>query len=81
MFTNPVEELDPRVKLDQEIREPRTLPAGPPDNVSERVHELSEVCYLEGFLVECNHPGMPLRMRLRDLKEFATKVMPECTGE
>ncbi len=76
VFTNPGEELDDGVKLDWDFLEPRTLLVGSPDNVVEKVQELQEVCNLEYLLVEFTHTGLPLRKTLKNLEEFATKVMP-----
>ena len=80
VFTNPGEELDDDVKLDWDFLEPRTLLVGSPDNVIEKVQELQEVCNLEYLLVEFAHAGLPLRKTLRNLEEFATKVMPRFGG-
>ena len=80
VFTNPGEELDPGVKLDWEFLEPRTLLVGSPDNVAEKVQELQEVCNLDYLLVEFTHPGIPLQRTLKNLENFATKVMPRFTG-
>ncbi len=80
VFTNPGEELDPGVKLDWDFLEPRTLLVGSPDNVAEKVHELREVCNLDYLLVEFTHPGMPLGRTLKNLENFATKVMPRFTS-
>ena len=76
VFTNPGEELDPGVKLDWDFLEPRTLLVGSPENVTEKVQELQEVCNLDYLLVEFTHPGMPLKRSLKNLENFATKVMP-----
>ena len=76
VFTNPGEELDPGVKLDWDFLEPRSLLVGSPDNVAEKVQELREVCNLGYLLVEFSHAGMPLRQTLRNLENFAVKVMP-----
>ena len=80
VFTHPGEELDPSVRLDWDFLEPRTLLVGSPANVAEKVQELQEVCCLDYLLVEFAHPGMPLRRTLRNLEDFATKVMPGFTG-
>ena len=79
VFTNPGEELDSSVKLDWDFLEPRTLLVGSPDNVAEKVHELQETCNLEYLLVEFTHPGLPLLKTLKNLENFATKVMPRFT--
>jgi len=79
VFTNPGEELDPGVKLDWDFLEPRSLLVGSPDNVAEKVQELREVCNLDYLLVEFSHAGMPLRKTLRNLENFAVKVMPRFT--
>ena len=79
MFTNPGEVLDPGVKLDWDFLEPRTLLVGSPDNVAEKVQELREVCHLDYLLVEFSHAGMPLRKTLRNLENFAVKVMSRFT--
>ena len=76
VFTNPGEELDPEVKLDWDFLEPRTLLVGSPDNVAEKIHELREVCNLNYLLVEFAHSGLPQAKILRNLENFATKVMP-----
>ena len=76
VFTNPGEELDPQVKLDWDFLEPRTLLVGSPENVVERIHELREACNLDYLLVEFAHQGLPLNKTLRNLENFATKVMP-----
>ena len=80
VFTNPGEELDPDVKLDWEFLEPRTLLVGSPDNVIEKIQELQEVCNLGNLLVEFTHPGLPLAKTLKNLENFATKVMPRFAG-
>ena len=80
VFTNPGEELDPDVKLDWDFLEPRTLLVGSPDNVIEKIQELQEVCNLGNLLVEFTHPGLPLAKTLKNLENFATKVMPRFTG-
>ena len=79
VFTNPDEELDPEVKLDWDFLEPRTLLVGSPDNVAEKIHELREVCNLDYLLVEFAHSGLPQAKILRNLENFATKVMPRFT--
>ena len=76
VFTNPDEELDPDVKLDWDFLEPRTLLVGSPDHVVERIQELQEVCNLDYLLVEFAHSGLSQRQILRNLENFATKVMP-----
>ena len=50
------------------------------DNVAEKVRELQEVCNLDYLLVEFTHPGIPLQRTLKNLENFATKVMPRFTG-
>ena len=79
VFTNPGEELDDAVKLDWDFLEPRTLLVGPPDHVAERIDELRQVCNLDYLLVEFTHAGIPLHRTLRNLENFATKVMPHFT--
>ena len=76
VFTNPGEELEPNMKLDWDFLEPRTLLVGSPENVVERIQELREVCNLEYMLIEFAHQGLPLSKTLRNLENFATKVMP-----
>ena len=76
VFTNPGEELADEVKLDWDFLEPRTLLVGSPDNVVEKVQELQEVCNLDYLLVEFTHMGMPLSKSLKNLENFAAKVMP-----
>ena len=76
VFTNPGEELDPETKLDWNFLEPRTLLVGSPDNVAEKIHELQEVCNLDYLLVEFAHFGIPQDRILRNLENFATRVMP-----
>ena len=76
VFTNPDEELDPEVKLDWDFLEPRTLLVGSPDNVAEKIQELQEVCNLDCLLVEFAHSGLPQAKILRNLENFATRVMP-----
>ncbi len=79
VFTNPGEVLDPDVNLDWDFLEPRTLLVGSPEQVTEKVHELQEVCNLDYLLVEFSHKGIPLRKSLKNLESFATKVMPHFT--
>ena len=79
VFTNPGEELEPNMKLDWDFLEPRTLLVGSPENVVERIQELREVCNLDYLLVEFAHQGLPLSKTLRNLENFATKVMPRFT--
>ena len=76
VFTNPGEELSDDVKLDWDFLQPRTLLVGSPDDVTERIQELREVCNLEYLLVEFAHSGIPLRKTLNNLENFGTKVMP-----
>ena len=76
VFSNPGEELEPSGKLDWEFLEPRTLLVGSPENVIEKIQELQEVCNLEYMLIEFTHPGLPLAKTLKNLENFATKVMP-----
>ena len=76
VFTNPDEVLDPGVKLDWDFLEPRTLLVGSPEQVVEKVRELQDVCNLDYLLIEFSHMGMPLRKSLKNLENFATKVMP-----
>ena len=76
VFSIPGEELEPGGKLDWDFLEPRTLLVGSPDNVSEKIQELQEVCNLGYLLVEFTHPGLPLQKTLKNLENFATKVMP-----
>lgn len=47
----------------------------------ERIQELREICSLDYLLVEFTHQGLPLRKSLRNLENFATKVMPRFTGD
>ena len=79
VFTNPGEELEPNMKLDWDFLEPRTLLVGSPENVVERIQELREACNLEYMLIEFAHQGLPLSKTLRNLENFATKVMPRFT--
>ena len=76
VFTNPDEELDPEIKLDWDFLEPRTLLVGSPDHVAEKIQELREVCNLDYLLVEFAHSGLSQRQILRNLENFATRVMP-----
>ena len=76
VFTNPNEVLNPGVKLDWNFLEPRTLLVGSPENVVEKIHELQEVCNLRHLIIDFSHMGIPLRKSLRNLENFATKVMP-----
>ena len=80
VFTNPDEVLDPSVKLDWDFLEPRTLLVGSPENVVEKVQELREVCNLDYLLIEFSHMGIPLSKSLKNLENFATKVMPRFAG-
>ena len=80
VFTNPGEELNDDVRLDWDFLEPRTLLVGSPDHVAEKIQELREVCSLECLLVEFAHGGIPQRKILRNLENFATRVMPRFTG-
>ena len=80
VFTNPGEELNDDVRLDWDFLEPRTLLVGSPDHVAEKIQELREVCSLDCLLVEFAHRGIPQRKILRNLENFATRVMPRFTG-
>jgi alkanesulfonate monooxygenase SsuD/methylene tetrahydromethanopterin reductase-like flavin-dependent oxidoreductase (luciferase family) len=80
VFTNPGEELNDDVRLDWDFLEPRTLLVGSPDHVAEKIQELREVCSLDCLLVEFAHGGIPQRKILRNLENFATRVMPRFTG-
>ena len=80
VFTNPGEALDDDVRLDWDFLEPRTLLVGSPDHVAEKIQELREVCSLDCLLVEFAHGGIPQRKILRNLENFATRVMPRFTG-
>lgn len=80
VFTNPGEELEPTVQLDWDFLEPRTLLAGSPENVIEKIEELQEVCNLEYLLVEFAHAGVPQRQTLQNLENFGTRVMPRFSG-
>ena len=80
VFTNPREELNDDVRLDWDFLEPRTLLVGSPDHVAEKIQELREVCSLDCLLVEFAHGGIPQRKILRNLENFATRVMPRFTG-
>ena len=80
VFTNPGEELSDDVRLDWDFLEPRTLLVGSPDHVAEKIQELREVCSLECLLVEFAHGGIPQRKILRNLENFATRVMPRFSG-
>ena len=80
VFTNPGEELSDDVRLDWDFLEPRTLLVGSPDHVAEKIQELREVCSLDCLLVEFAHGGIPQRKILRNLENFATRVMPRFTG-
>ena len=79
VFTNPDEVLRPDVRLDWDFLEPRTLLVGSAENVVEKIQELREVCHLDHLLVEFSHMGIPVRKSLRNLENFATKVMPRFT--
>ena len=79
VFTNPEEVLEPEVRLDWDFLEPRSLLVGSAENVVEKIEELREVCHLDHLLVEFSHMGIPLRKALRNLENFATKVMPRFT--
>ena len=81
VFTNPNEALADDVELDWDFLEPRTLLVGSPQNVIEKVQELREVCNLDYLLVEFTHTGMPLSKSLKNLENFATKVMPSFAGK
>ena len=80
VFTNPGEELSDDVRLDWDFLEPRTLLVGSPDHVAEKIQELREVCSLDCLLVEFAHGGIPQRKILRNLENFATRVIPRFTG-
>ena len=80
VFTNPGEELNDDVRLDWDFLEPRTLLVGSPDHVAEKIQELREVCSLDCLLVEFAHGGIQQRKILRNLENFATRVMPRFTG-
>ena len=80
VFTNPGEELSDDVRLDWDFLEPRTLLVGSPDHVAEKIQELREVCSLDCLLVEFAHGGIPQRKILRNLENFATRVMPRFSG-
>ena len=80
VFTNPGEELNDDVRLDWDFLEPRTLLVGSPDHVAEKIQELRAVCSLDCLLVEFAHGGIPQRKILRNLENFATRVMPRFTG-
>ena len=60
--------------------ESRTLLVGSPDNVIEKIQELREVCNLDYLLVEFSHIGMSLSKSLKNLENFATKVIPSFAG-
>ena len=81
VFTNPGEVLPPEVELDWDFLEPRSLLVGSPENVVEKVQELQEVCHLDYLLVEFTHMGIPLSKTLRNLENFAAKVMPRFAGD
>ena len=81
VFTNPNEVLADEVELDWDFLEPRTLLVGSPESVIEKVQELREVCNLDYLLVEFTHMGMPLSKSLKNLENFATKVMPSFAGK
>ena len=81
VFTNPGEVLADDVKLDWDFLEPRTLLVGSPENVVEKVQELQEVCHLDYLLVEFTHMGIPLSKSLKNLENFAAKVMPRFAGK
>ena len=76
VFTNPGEELADDVRLDWDFLRPRTLLVGSPDDVAEKIQELREVCNLDYLLVEFAHAGVPQRKTLRNLENFAARVMP-----
>ena len=60
--------------------ESRTLLVGSSDNVIEKIQELREVFNLDYFLVEFTQMGMPLSKSLKNLENFATKVIPSFAG-
>ena len=60
--------------------ESRTLLVGSPDNVIEKIQELREVFNLDYLLAEFTQMGMPLSKSLKNLENFATKVMPSFAG-
>ena len=60
--------------------ESRTLLVGSPDNFIEKIQELREVFNLDYLLAEFTQMGMSLSKSLKNLENFATKVIPSFAG-
>ncbi len=80
VFMNPGEEVRPDMKLDWDFLSERTVLAGTPEYVAEKIHELQEVCGLDYLIMNYGHGWLPHKKALRSLELFSTKVMPLFKG-
>ena len=74
---DPGEEVGPRTRLDWDFLQGRSLIAGPPDHVAERIAELRELTGVETLLVGIGTRGVPHRKIMRCLELLSGRVMPE----
>ena len=73
---DPGEEAGPRTRLDWDFLQGRSLIAGPPDYVAERIAELRELTGVETLLIGIGTHGVPHRKIMRCLDLLSGQVMP-----
>ena len=76
VFMNPGEEVTPDMKMDWDFLSGRHLLVGSPEEVTEKIHELEEVCGLEYLVINYGHGWLPKDDAIGNLENFAAKVMP-----
>ncbi len=76
VFMNPGEEPDADTKLSWDFLEPRALLVGSPEHIIERLEEHQDICDLDEILIGYAHHRVPQKKTLKNLEEFATKIMP-----
>lgn len=73
---NPDEELTENHKLDYEFLHPRNLLFGTPEYVTEKIKELEDELNLQNLLLWVDHNGLSHEKKMKSLKLFTEKVMP-----
>ena len=74
---DPGEEIGPETRLDWDFLQGRSLIAGSPDYVAERIAELRELTGIETLLVGIGTHGVPHEKIMRCLDLLSERVIPE----